>query len=270
LRRWQCLAEVAIEDLALVKLFEAHTDVLAIIAELDGHLPEAGTTWGMWAAEPPGARVGLRRYGQRIRLSGRKAWCSGAGYLSHALVTAWDGQSRQCLAAVDLSQAGVTVTNEGWHAVGMGRVASPDVIFNDAEASEVGAPDDYTTRAGFWQGGCGLAACWYGACLPLAHALADSVAARADPHAEAHLGTVDVTLRALRASLVEAAMWIDENPAGSAGALALRLRAAADNTAGVVHDRVGRALGAGPLCRDLRIAQRYADLPVFVRQTHGR
>jgi hypothetical protein len=32
---------------------------------------------------------------------------------------------------------------------------------------------------------------------------------------------------------------------------------------------VGRALGAGPLCKDASLAQLYADLPVFMRQSHA-
>ena len=34
-------------------------------------------------------------------------------------------------------------------------------------------------------------------------------------------------------------------------------------------DRVGRALGAGPLCLDPVHAQRVADLPVYLRQSHA-
>jgi hypothetical protein len=31
----------------------------------------------------------------------------------------------------------------------------------------------------------------------------------------------------------------------------------------------GHALGAGPMCRDPAIARRFADLPVFLRQSHA-
>lgn len=34
-------------------------------------------------------------------------------------------------------------------------------------------------------------------------------------------------------------------------------------------DRVGRALGAGPLCRDADHARRVADLTVYLRQSHA-
>jgi len=269
LRRWQALADIAAQDLALVKLFEGHTDALAIMAELGAADVDPAAVWGTWAAEPPSARLELRRGAGGPRLSGRKSWCSGAGIVSHALVTAWDGEGRQCLAAVAIGQPGVTVTTDGWHAVGMGRVASGDVLFDAAAAVEIGMPGQYTGRPGFWQGGCGIAACWYGGMLPFADAVADVVARRDDPHAAAHLGAIDAALTAARALLVETASWIDEHPFASAQMQALRSRAAVEEAAGSVLAHAGRALGAGPLCRNAALAQRFADLPVFVRQSHA-
>jgi hypothetical protein len=246
LRRWQALADVAAEDLALAKLFEGHTDALAIMAELGAAEADPGSVWAT-----------------------RKAWCSGAELVSHALVTAWDEQDRQCLAAVAIAQPGVTVTTDGWHAVGMGRAASGDVLFDAARAVEIGEPGQYTARPGFWQGGCGIAACWYGGALPFADAVADLVRRRDDPHAAAHLGAIDAALAAARALLAEAACWIDAYPAASARIQALRSRAAVEEAVGNVLAHAGRALGAAPLCRDAALAQRFADLPVFVRQSHA-
>jgi hypothetical protein len=61
LRRWQALADVAAQDLALAKLFEGHTDALAIMAELGAPDPDPASVWATWAAEPPTARLELRR-----------------------------------------------------------------------------------------------------------------------------------------------------------------------------------------------------------------
>jgi len=269
LRRWQALADVAAQDLALVKLFEGHTDALAIMAELGAADVDPASVWGTWAAEPPSARLELRRGARGPRLTGRKSWCSGAGIVSHALVTAWDGEGRQCLAAVAIGQPGVTVTTDGWHAVGMGRAASGDVLFDAAAAVEIGIPGQYTGRPGFWQGGCGIAACWYGGAIPFADAVADVVTRRDDPHAAAHLGAIDTALTAARALLIETASWIDEHPVASAQMQALRSRAAVEEAVSTVLAHAGRALGAGPLCRDAALAQRFADLPVFLRQSHA-
>src|SRR5258708_21036051 len=80
LMRWHALAAVAACDLGLVKLFEGHTDALAIVAELHSPVAPEGSRWGVWAAEPPDAKVLATSTGNdgRLRLDGVKAWCSGA------------------------------------------------------------------------------------------------------------------------------------------------------------------------------------------------
>jgi hypothetical protein len=71
LERWQALAEVSRHDLSLAKLYEGHADALAIQHKLQaaGELP-ARATWGVWAAEAPGARV--NRAGRRRPSSPRR------------------------------------------------------------------------------------------------------------------------------------------------------------------------------------------------------
>jgi len=270
LERWRVLAAVAAVDLGLIKLFEGHTDALAILAELGAEPPEAASTWGVWAAEPPQARLLLaERPGGRVELSGRKAWCSGAASVSHALVTAWDADERQCLVAVALGQPGVRVTREGWHAVGMASTSSVDVLFEGALGTRVGAPDDYVRRPGFWQGGAGIAACWYGATAAVGESLRAHCRRREEPHARAHLGAVDTALVCARAALREAAAWFDAHPQADAELVARRVRAGVEASAEQVLTHAGRALGAGPFCRDARAARRLADLPVFLRQSHA-
>ena len=269
LRRWQALAAAAAEDVCLVKLYEGHTDALAILAELGGPVPEPGSTWATWAAEPPTARLELTRQDGGVVLDGRKAWCSGADVADHAVITAWDPDGRQCLVAVDLADTGVRITTEGWHAVGMARVRSGDVLFDAVPAIELGRPGEYTSRPGFWQGGAGIAACWYGGVLPLATALGSRVGPTSDPHAAAHLGAIDLALTSARTLLESAASWVDSHPRDDAQLIAMRARGAVEEAVQLVLEHAGRALGAGPLCRDADLAQRYADLPIFLRQSHA-
>ena len=269
LLRFSLLAQVAGHNLSLCKLFEGHTDALAIMADLNSAAPPAGSTWGMWAAEPPTARVQVRREGSQYLLHGRKAWCSGAGVVSHGLLTAWDAQERQQLVAVPMDQPGVTVTAEGWNAVGMGACASVDVTFENAVALAVGAPGDYLQRPGFWHGGVGIAACWYGAAQRLAEALREHCDQREEPHALAHLGAVDMALYAAATVLRTAARQIDDQPQANAQLLARRARAVIEAAANQVIHHTGRALGAGPYCKDEHFARLMADLPVYLRQSHA-
>lgn len=268
--RFQRLAEVGGHDLGLCKLYEGHTDALAIMAQLGGE-PTPGSTWGMWAAEPPNARVRVRvnRQGLSVRLDGLKAWCSGAAVLSHALLTAWDENDCQQLVAVPLDQPGVKVTDQGWQAVGMCATGSVEVQFDGAEARVIGQPGDYLQRPGFWQGGIGIAACWYGAAHSLAERLRTHCAQREEPHALAHLGAVDSALHAAAQVLRAGAMAIDHSPHDNAEWLARRTRAVVEQTAEQVILHVGHALGAGPYCKDRQFARLIADLPVFLRQSHA-
>lgn len=269
LERWRCLAAVAARDLGLVKLFEGHTDALAILAELGGPPARPASRWAVWAAQAPDARVeAVRVEGRFATLSGVQTWCSGAHAVTDALVIAWlDGEP--WLAAVPIGGPQTASSTERWHAVGMRATASGDVRFENAPAVLVGAPHGYVRRPGFWHGGAGIAACWFGAAAGLARRLRDATAARPDPHRLAHLGAADAALAGAAALLRETAGLIDANPNADLQAAALRVRLCVEATVDNVLVRVGRALGAAPYCRDAAFAHALADLPVFVRQSHA-
>ncbi|MDB5828939.1 MAG: acyl-CoA dehydrogenase [Variovorax sp.] len=283
LRRWQALAAVAAHDLSLVKLFEGHTDAMAILAELGGDEPREGSLWATWCAEPPDARLAFEAQkpfsdtspslpsspAPLLRLYGTKAWCSGAASVSHAVVSGWNAAGEPCLAAVSLHQSGVTVTDQGWEAVGMAGSASVDVCFDGAHATQLGLPGDYTRRTGFWHGGAGIAACWYGGALGIAQTVRERSRGSKEPYRLAHLGAIDVALAGAAAVLRESAEWIDTHRDADAQFVAMRARLAVERAAEEVIRHAGRALGAGPLCRDARFAQAMADLPVFLRQSHA-
>lgn len=269
LGRWQVLAKVAGIDLALLKLFEGHTDAMAILEELGTGDVQAPGIWGVWAAEPPDAKVRITPHGLAgVRLQGRKAWCSGALQVDHALLTAWDERDESQLVAVKLDQPGVRLTEQGWQAVGMAQTASVDVHFEQALAYPVGASGEYLGRPGFWHGGGGIAAAWYGAAQALAEYLRGS-RGRSDPHADAHLGAVDAALYGAAAALRECAAWIDAYPFDDAQLAVQRVRAHVEAAVETVVLHVGRALGAGPYCRNPHFARLIADLPVFIRQSHA-
>lgn len=275
LRRWQALAAVAQHDLSLVKLYEGHTDALAILSELGAAPADNQHTWGTWAAEAPQGRTLIQVERDRsVRLQGKKCWCSGAADVDRGLLTAWfgDGTGPQ-LVRVAMDQSALSFDASGWQAVGMAGSASIDVGFSGAAAELVGAAGDYLARPGFWHGGAGIAACWYGGALALGTALSDAVRACPAPGRNAFrlaaLGRIDVSLQATAALLRAAAQWIDAHPLADASALALRARLAAEASAQLVLLEAGRALGAGAFCRDPRFARMAADLPVFVRQSHA-
>lgn len=267
LGRWRALAAIGALDLSLAKIFEGHTDALAIIAELGGSKP-AGIS-AVWAAELPHARVIFSAGANGGTLTGRKAWCSGAAFVEHAVLSAWTESGEPILAEVLLRQPGVTIETDGWNAVGMAGSESVSVAFDGAHAKMLGGVGDYVARPGFWQGGAGIAAVWFGGAVAIAQTLAASPRVISDPHAAAHFGAIDVALRGARSLLEETAAWIDAHPTADASNAALRVRLSVEAAAHEVLLRTGRVLGPGPLCGDAIHAQRCADLPVFLRQSHA-
>ena len=271
--RWRRLAEMTETDIVAGRLAEAHTDAVAILAELDGPEPRPDQLWGVWAAEPHDAVVHANGGGGAVTLDGAKAWCSGAGLCSHALVTARLAAGERALFAVDLHQPGVTPLPSTWRNPGMAQSDTRSVQFNGARAVAVGRPGDYLSRPGFWHGAIGVGACWLGGARSVAKPLYQRAGAdHVDPHTLAHLGAVDAALAAAEAALTVAATEVDADPLnrkGSAELTARRVRAVVETAVDETIRRTARALGPAPLCEDAEHAQRVADLTVYVRQSHA-
>jgi alkylation response protein AidB-like acyl-CoA dehydrogenase len=268
--RWALLADLAGDDLSLARLAEGHADALAILAELGAATPPAGTRWGVWAAQPPGPGLTARRAADGWRLDGTKQYCSGARSCTDALVTATAPDGDRLFA---VSTRDMRVVPGTWPATGMAGSDTLDVRFSGTAAEPLGGPGSYTSRPGFAHGGVGVAACWYGGARAVGTVLRAAAAERdVGPHALAHLGAVDIALYTATTALDVAAAEIDEDPEdhSDGGRLrALRVRALVEAVSTEVMQRVGRALGAGPLCRDEAHSRRVADLTVYLRQHHA-
>jgi len=289
--RWRRLAGITAQNTVVGRLFEAHADAIAITTDL-GCPDLVGTDqlWGVWAAEPPTPVLTATDTAAGWRLTGTKPWCSGASLCSHALVTATvvapaaeenagteadpeaPPAAKKMLFAVDLSSTGVSPVPDTWKAVGMAASDSGWVSFQDVPATPVGTHADYLTRPGFWHGGIGVAACWYGAARAVAEPLLTRAASpSASVLLRAHAGSVATQLSAAWALLSTTARSIDRDPGNLelAKAQALSVRTFIDRMATDVMERTGRALGPGPLSSDAEHAQRVADLSVYIRQSHA-
>ncbi|MFI6984986.1 acyl-CoA dehydrogenase [Embleya sp. NPDC050154] len=274
-KRWETLTATAERDLALGRLAEGHADALAIIAEVgDGVAVAApGARWGVWAAEPPGSKLTAERLDRgRWRVHGTRRWCSGALMCTHALVTA-DAPDGPRLFTIDVGAPGYRVLPDSWPAIGMAASETLDVELDAVPAEPVGDVGAYLDRPGFHHGGVGVAACWLGGARAVSRPLVEAAGrGRLDEHGLAHLGGVDLALTVGRTLLAQAAADIDADPldrSGAAQVRALRVRAVVERTSAEVLERVGRALGAGPLGHDARHARAVADLTVYIRQHHA-
>ncbi|WP_205875246.1 acyl-CoA dehydrogenase family protein [Mycobacterium camsae] len=272
--RLQQLTRLAQDDIAAARIAEAHVDAVAILHELGGKPPEPSQLWGVWAAEASDAKLTATSVsGDEFLLNGTKVWCSGAGFCTNALVSAQLPEGQRGLFAVTLTDAGVKPLPSTWWNHGMAGSDTRSVQFNNVHAILVGEPGQYLTRAGFWHGAIGVAACWLGGARRVAEPLYRSARSEsADAYALAHLGAVDAALAAGDAILAAAAAQIDADPfdrAGTAQLLARRVRAVVEHAVDEAITRTGRALGPGPLCQDGRHAQRVADLTIYIRQSHA-
>ena len=270
--RFERLAAVARRSLGAGRLFEAHADGQTILLEAGWDEPEALGLLGVWASEGPGPPVSMVGTRSGPALQGTKHFCSGAPVLDHALVTAHDGARGVRLVVVDLRGPGVSVGPTTWTGPGMRSALTRSVVLDGAPVvAVVGGPGWYLGRAGFWHGGIGVAASWFGGALGVLDAVRGGVDLD-DHHGLAHLGEVEASTYSMRASLERAAAEIDRLPADAAAAhrrsLTVR-RVVAQGCVAVLEHAAG-ALGPRAMAFDAEHAERIVDLDVYIRQDHGR
>ena len=138
-------------DLALGRLFEGHVDALQIInrygdadtARRVHELARDGASFGVWNA-PWGERTLVCEHD---RLHGGKSFASGAGVISHALVTLHAGDAdRVQLLLIDLIAAPPCVETGWWDINGMRDSETHRVYWHNvpmARVRAIGAPGDY-------------------------------------------------------------------------------------------------------------------------------
>ncbi|GLR29455.1 acyl-CoA dehydrogenase family protein [Psychrobacter pacificensis] len=262
--RWQVLAYVASIDLTIVKWFESHLDALSILNEI-GYGKVAKGLWAVWAAE---GHPDPLRYEQGKAI-GHKAWCSGAGMVDYALVNYRNSNNQSQLMIIDMHQAGIEINNSEWQAVGMQATDTATVKFCGVSASLVGKENAYLDRAGFWHGAAGVAACWYGASACLASYLTTAYQQKPNDYKAMYLGEIGTALAITQQYLYYAADLIDTEPSLCHELAIRQLRAQIEKVARHTVEIVGQALGAAPFCRNAHFARLSADLPVFIRQSHG-
>lgn len=271
---WSSLASLATADLTVARVVEPHLDALAILhqAAADGHHPAPPgptETWGVFAAEGPGTRLSAEQVADGWLLNGVKPWCSLAGRLDRALITAWVDDRQRGLFSIDLHDQGVRVDRTSqWVAHGLPDVTSVGIRLDRVSATPVGPPGWYLEREGFAWGGIGVGSIWFGGALGLAERVR-AIRRTPDQIAELHIGQLDVSLWACEQSLRAAADQVDTGRTPSPAVLANRARSVCANTAEDVLRVADHALGPAPLTTEVDYVQRVSDLRLYVRQHHA-
>jgi alkylation response protein AidB-like acyl-CoA dehydrogenase len=267
---WEALASLASVDVGAARAIEPHLDALAIL-EQAGSLRSVASqsTWGVFAAEGGDAPLQAVESHGDWHLNGTKPWCSLAGRLDRALVTAHLADGSRGLFDVDLTAGGIRVLPESWPSRGLSEIPSGPVQFHNVVAIPVGGPDWYLTRPGFAWGGIGVAACWFGGAVAIARTVFEFIGRNPSPIQAMHVGQVDGRVESARRSLCEAATLIEANVVIDGPILAKRVRAAVALASEDIVRLAGHALGPAPMAMDATHSKRVADLQLYIRQHHA-
>ena len=253
--RFAALADWAARDLSLARLAEGHVDALAILAEADLE-PNSGATYGVWAARPRAGGTTAYLAADGWHLAGAKPFCSGGTRIDRALVTA-ECDDGYRLFDISVAENVVRVHPGSWPAVGMADSLSDTLDFGGPpvpSSRAVGPPNFYLERPGFWFGGTGVAACWYGGARGLVEHVLRSIGPHPSELVVVELGHAVAHIDLMRRAIEQAAQEIDADPddrAGAAKRRALVIRHAVHDAAQQVLVHSAAAGERGP-CASIR------------------
>lgn len=274
MRLLRLLHDVGREDLPLGRLFEGHVDAVQIVMRYAREEQRArvaemvarGATLGVWNADLPGEALTLADG----RLSGGKSFASGAGLLSHALVTV-DAEGGRQLILLDLARTPPVVDRSVWQVAGMQRSESHVVRWESAEVAPddlIGVAGDYVREPWFAGGALRFAAVQAGGIAAVVEGARDHLvtAGRAgDPHQAARLASMYALAQAANAAVRAAGEgWFDDPDAHLP--LVAAARTAVYGAGTQVIALAQEAVGVQAQFTTHPLAARIADLSTYLRQ----
>ncbi|SOB88266.1 hypothetical protein SAMN06297144_3414 [Sphingomonas guangdongensis] len=269
------LYDVGRRDLPLGRLFEGHVDALQIIARYGTEQQRAGVeaaafdgaAFGVWNADRPGEPTQLRNG----RLHGSKAFASGAGVLSHALISVDADGGRQLL-LIDLAATPPTIDRTWWRVTGMQRSETHLVSWNDqalpAEAV-IGAPGDYVREPWFSGGAIRFAAVQAGGIAAVVNGVRDHLTAQdraGDPHQRARLAELYLAAQSAADAVARAAAGWSTRDVPRTLALVAAARAAVYAAGERVLALAPAAVGVQAMFIDHPLSGQLTDLSTYLRQ----
>ena len=263
------------QDLPLGRLLEGHVDAVQIVqrygnAAQVARLRDAlagGAMLGVWNAALPEGPLTLAGG----RLTGGKSYASGAGVLTHALVTAQTAAGMRLL-LLDLAAVPPAIDRDWWRTTGMQRSETHQVRWHAADVPAdalIGELDVYVREPFFSGGALRFVAVHAGGVAALCDRSRDHLIATGradDPFQAARLAELFLLADAAAGAVRHAATrWFaDDGEARLARVAAARLTVsdAAERAILIAQQAVGLSghFLAHPLAATL------ADLPVYLRQ----
>lgn len=265
-------------DLPLGRLFEGHIDALQIINRYGDTNAAAtlhaaarqGACFGVWNAPLAGEALTLAQ----DRLDGGKAFASGAGLLSHALVSAEvpDSDAKQLL-VVDLARTPPTLDTEWWQVLGMQRSHTHLVRWHDAPLSDhdirIGQPGDYEREPWLSAGALRFVAVHAGGIAGLFDGVRRHLVTRGrqgDPHQAARLGRLFGLADSAAAVVERTAARLYETDADHHPALVANARSAVLDAGEQALTLAQQCVGLSAFFETDPLCAHMADLMVYLRQ----
>lgn len=269
------LYAVGRRDLPLGRLFEGHVDALQIIsrygtttqAKAAQDAARSGAAFGVWNADKQGDPV--RWDGQK--LDGAKAFASGAGILTHALVSVDADGARQLL-LIDLEQTPPDIDPTWWRVTGMQRSETHIVRWTEQVASaemRIGDPGSYVREPWFSGGALRFAAVQAGGVAALVDHVREHLVTHdraADPHQAARLAALYRWAQGAADAVATAARHWDDADATTTLAYVAVARMAVYEAGGHALTIAQAAVGLQGMFVDHPIAATITDLAVYLRQ----
>lgn len=269
------LHDLGRRDLPLGRVFEGHVDALQIIARYgtpeqaatSQHAARNGAAFGVWNADLPGDP--LRWSGDR--LDGGKAFASGAGILSHALVSVDAAGGRQLL-LLDLEQVPPVIDRSWWRVTGMQRSETHVVRWSSQALlpqSRIGEPGDYVQEPWFSGGALRFAAVQAGGVAALVDHVRDHLVAQdraGDPHQRARLADLYGAAQAAADAVATAALRWNEADVVTTLAHVSAARVSVYDAGERALALAQAAIGLPAMFVDHPAAAALTDLTVYLRQ----
>ena len=275
-RLFRLLALLGEGHMAVARLFEAHVNAIHLVLrygtpELIGHVAEdaaAGHFFGLWVTDPPADGV---RLVMGERLEGRKFFCSGAGYLGRALITAATPQGTQMMiiAVPDGRAVAGEVALAGLRAAVTGAVDFSGLRI--ARTAWLGEPGDYLREPEFSAGAWRAAAAALGGLTALLTAHRAALLTRqrdSDRHQRARFGQAAIAHETARLWLVRAATraCLQDGPAQEIVAYVNLARLAVEAACLDALRLTQRSLGLSAFLVGGEVERLARDLATFLRQ----
>jgi len=258
--------------LATGRLFEGHVNAIKLAAtygspaQLDhvAQRAQAGDLFGLWVTDGPNP---LRL--EANHLVGGKLFCSGAGHIRHAIVTAQPHESEPVLVLVTLDDP-ARATPSAIKLQGMRSAVTGAVDLTGLPADIIGQSGDYLRQPLFSAGAWRTSAVTLGGIDALVHAAHTQLAERGragDPHQRARMGHAQIA-KETAALWVAKAARIAEHPGdpGDIAAYVNLARLAVEAAALQAMHLVQRSLGLSAFVTGQPVEALLRDLATYLRQ----